>query len=215
MKNENASVRCPLCNSESRLFYYNNKKKYFKCMFCFSVFLLPEYFLSPEMEKKRYKEHNNDVNDPGYQKFVKPIIDEISVKFNQVHLGLDFGAGTGPVITKLLEEKGYKMKLYDPFFWNDPQILELKFDFIACCEVMEHFHNPAKEFKLLRSLLKAEGSIYCMTELILEEQDFSNWYYKNDPSHVFFYHNKALKWIQKNFNFSYLKIKGRLIELAV
>ena len=35
----------------------------------------PLDYLSQEEEKERYKNHNNDVNDPRYQKFVSPIVE--------------------------------------------------------------------------------------------------------------------------------------------
>jgi len=212
-------IKCTLCNSKVDLFYESNLKKYFKkyykCTNCSSILLDPLNLLSREEERKRYETHNNDVEDPGYQTFVSPIVNEIERRFNAGHTGLDFGAGTGPVITKLLREKGFKIELYDPFFWDRPEILESKYDYIACCEVAEHFHYPGKEFKLLRSLLKPGGALYCMTEVYSEDTDFERWYYKNDPTHVFFYHKHALEWIRSHFHFSELEIKGRLIQFLV
>lgn len=91
-------------------------------------------------------------------------------------------------------------------------MLKFKYNYIICCEVIEHFHFPQKEFTLLRSLLKPGGILYCMTEIYSEDIDFINWHYKNDPTHVFFYHKDALKWIQEHFRFSEVKKKNRLIE---
>jgi hypothetical protein len=101
-------------------------------------------------EVLRYTQHNNDVNDVRYQKFVQPLVTGILQDFDQSHIGLDFGAGTGPVISKLLTDEGYVIKQYDPFFYDHAELLNQKYDYIACCEVVEHFHNPAKEFKLLQ-----------------------------------------------------------------
>ncbi len=185
---------------------------YYRCSCCCSILLDPKMYLSKEDEKKRYEEHNNDVEDPKYQKFVAPIVDQVKQKFVQGCTGLDFGAGTGPVIAKLLREKGFRVELYDPYFWDNSGALNLRYDFIACCEVIEHFHFPGKEFKLLRSLLKPNGSLYCMTEVYNDEIDFGQWYYKNDPTHVFFYHLSALAWIRSHFGFSALKVEGRLIN---
>jgi SAM-dependent methyltransferase len=175
----------------------------------------PQCYLSKENERKRYQEHNNDIEDPEYQKFVGPIIRGVKQRFDKKHKGLDFGAGTGPVITKLLRDNGYTMELYDPFFCNNPGKLEETYDFIVCCEVMEHFHFPAKEFALLRSILKPNGALFCMTDIYFENIDFRTWYYKNDPTHVFFYHKNSLEWIQSEFKFSALKIEGRLIQFLV
>lgn len=35
-----------------------------------------------------------------------------------------------------------------------------------------------------------------MTDLYKSDIDFPKWYYKNDPTHVFFYSDEAFKWIQ-------------------
>ena len=67
-------------------------------------------------EISRYEIHNNDVEDKGYQKFVLPITKAILHNYKPNHTGLDFGAGTGPVISKVLQDHHYNIKLYDPFF---------------------------------------------------------------------------------------------------
>ena len=174
--------------------------------------LHPADFLSPEQEKARYELHNNDVNDPKYQAFVAPVADDIKGNFNPEHEGLDFGCGTGPVITKLLRDEHYNIVTYDPFFCNDTGVLNSEYDYIVCCEVIEHFTHPAKEFMLLKSLLKPGGYLYCMTELFHEDLNFSQWYYKNDETHAFFYHHKAIQWIKTTFNFTDVIISGRLIK---
>jgi SAM-dependent methyltransferase len=175
----------------------------------------PKHFISLEDERKRYTEHNNCVDDPRYQKFVSPIVDEIKHDFTPEHMGLDFGAGPGPVITKLLQDADYKIELYDPFFWNRPEVLSVNYDYIACCEVIEHFNNPLKDFWRLQSLLKPGGVLYCMTEIYSDQINFKNWHYKNDPTHVFFYHKNALEWIKHNLHFSSLQISNRLIKLTM
>jgi len=194
------------------LFYETPRKKHYQCAHCSSIFLNSRCCVSKEDERKRYQEHNNDIEYPGYQKFVEPIIRGVEQKFDKKHKGLDFGSGTGPVIAKLLRDKGYTIELYDPLFCNNPDKLEETYDFIVCCEVMEHFHFPVKEFALLRSILKPGGALFCMTDIYSEKVDFRTWYYKNDSTHVFFYHKNALAWIQSKFKFSALKIKGRLIQ---
>ena len=78
-------------------------------------------------------------------------------------------------------------------------------------EVIEHFHHPKKEFELLFNLLKPGGKLYCKTDLFSESKNFDSWGYKNDPTHVFFYHQKSILWIQKNIGFTSVKIDGRLI----
>lgn len=207
--------KCTLCSAETDFFCEATQKKYYKCINCSSVLLDANAYLSKELERKEYETHNNNVNDIRYQTFVAPIVTAIQSKFDKEHTGLDFGAGTGPVITKLLRDNEFQMELYDPFFWNNPALLQNRYDYIACCEVIEHFHDPFKEFGLLRSLLKPNGSLYCMTKTYTEDIDFQRWHYKNDPTHVFFYHANAFTWIQSHFNFSTVCIQDRLIYFTV
>jgi len=166
-------------------------------------------------EKLRYEEHINDVEDKGYQKFVSPITSAILKDFLRTDKGLDFGAGTGPVISKVLTDNEFSIVQYDPFFHNNPNLLNAKYNYIACCEVMEHFYRPKKEFKLLRNLLQPSGKLYCMTDLYDESIDFHKWYYKNDQTHVFIYHKNSIDWIQKEIGFSDVLINGRLITFYV
>lgn len=206
-------IECTLCQANALLINEVNQKKYYKCTRCLSILLSPAYYISKEEERSRYEEHNNDIEDTGYQKFVSPLVNSIKELFNPEHTGLDFGSGTGPVITKLLRDEGFNIDLYDPFFCNKPEKLAVHYDYIACCEVIEHFHHPEKEFRLLRSLLKPGGALFCMTEVYSDNINFPKWYYKNDPTHVFFYHAEAFNWIKTNLNYSEVIIDGRLIIL--
>jgi SAM-dependent methyltransferase len=203
---------CTLCRAESSFYALSREMVYLRCRNCLSVFMAPWFHPGPHKEKARYETHNNDINDAGYREFVRPVVNEVLGKFSIKSRGLDFGAGTGPVVSGLLGEKGFHVELYDPFFWNDKQKLETKYDYIVCCEVMEHFHNPEKEFRLLRSLLEPGGSLICMTDLFKEETDFGKWRYKDDETHVFFYHMKSLEWIRGEYSFFSLRLTGRVIH---
>lgn len=176
----------------------------------------PAMHLTLDEEKKRYDQHNNDVNDPGYRQFVKPLVDKVLQDYSPQAKGLDFGAGPGPVATVMLREKDFhEIAIYDPIYRPDRALLDDRFYFIICIEVIEHFRFPFEYFKLLRSLLLPAGSLYCMTALYDDDIDFEQWYYKNDPTHVFFYHRNALQWIKKQFSFSEIFIKDRLIQFTV
>ena len=200
---------CPLCLSIGNPFH---GREFYCCNRCCGIFRSPALYLSPAAEKKRYETHNNDVNDPRYQQFVSPITTAVLKRYAPLSTGLDFGAGTGPVITKVLRDHGYDIREYDPFFCNDRQVLEETYEYIVCCEVLEHFQDPAKEFGLLRRLLKKNGCLLCMTLLYDNGIDFASWFYKNDPTHVFFYQWATLTWIQTVFEFSSVHLEGRLIR---
>lgn len=174
----------------------------------------PLNYVTNEEEKQRYETHNNDIEDIRYQEFVWPIVDSVKRHYRTSHAGLDYGAGTGPVIASLLGKAGYDVKLYDPYFHRHPENLYGKYDYIICCEVIEHFHKPYDEFQRLTDMLNAGGSIFCMTSLYGDDIDFEKWGYKNDETHVFFYHKKALAWMKREFNFSGLETDDKFIKLT-
>ena len=209
-------MECPLCFSPGRLFHSQPGREYLECRNCKGIFVPKMYFLDPVSEKERYLTHNNDVDDPRYQSFVSPIVEWVIINFNpRDHVGLDFGAGTGPVITKLLSDLQYEIFAYDPFFLPFPELLHRSYDFIACCEVIEHFQNPAREFELLKSMLLPGGQLICMTHTFHSHSNFKSWYYKDDPTHVFISREETFEFIREKYQFRELKIKDRLIVLSL
>ena len=208
-------MKCILCNSATKPYFKTKTKKYFKCENCQAISMDFKNFPTKEYEIKRYSEHNNDVNDVRYQNNVSPIDNEVLKDFTPKNNGLDFGCGTGPVITKLLRDKDYPITTYDPFFHNNLEALNKSYSFIVCCEVIEHFHNPLKEFKLLKSLLKPNGKLYCMTDLFSETINFKTWYYKDDHTHVIFYHKNTIRWLKEFLGFSKATVNNRLIIFEV
>jgi 2-polyprenyl-3-methyl-5-hydroxy-6-metoxy-1,4-benzoquinol methylase len=205
------AYNCPLCNSTATLFCEKPKHLFYKCTNCEGFFRPQHTFLSAQAEKEHYEKHNNDVLDERYQNFVSPIVEAVLLDFTTEAKGLDFGSGTGPVIAKMLTDKGYQVQNYDLFFANEPSLLKEKYDYVSCCEVMEHFHQPYKEFELLKSLLLPKGKLYCKTEVYTNQKPFENWYYKDDFTHVFIYQPKTLEWIKSEFNFSNLIIQEKLL----
>jgi SAM-dependent methyltransferase len=205
---------CPLCNNTSTIFHKSEKRTHYQCNTCLGIFANENSLPSEESEKRHYQQHHNDVEDKGYQHFVSPITHSILRDFNASDKGLDFGAGTGPVISKVLTDHHFSIAQYDPYFHNHPELLREQYDYIASCEVIEHFYHPHKEFALLKSLLRPSGKLYCMTHVYDESIDFANWYYKNDPTHVFIYRKQSLEWICKEFEFSNVEIENRLITFS-
>jgi 2-polyprenyl-3-methyl-5-hydroxy-6-metoxy-1,4-benzoquinol methylase len=205
------SHNCPLCNSAATLFCEKPKHLFYKCTSCEGIFRPKHTFLTADAEKEHYEKHNNDVFDERYQAFVSPIVNAVLQDFSPEAKGLDFGSGTGPVIAKMLTDKGYQVQNYDLFFANEPSLLKEKYDYVSCCEVMEHFHHPYQEFELLKSLLLPKGKLYCKTAIYNHQMPFENWYYKDDFTHVFIYQLKTLEWIKTEFHFSNLIIKEKLL----
>lgn len=215
-------MNCPICSTSTKtttststqLYHTHTERdnqRYYRCPDCHSVAMHPEHYLSREDEKARYLTHNNDVEDPGYQKFVRPVIQAVTTHTQTHYHGLDYGAGTGPVITKLLREKGYFMTTYDPIFIPNPEALNTTYDFIVCCEVVEHFHDPQREFAHFHQLLKPGGLLIIKTELLTTDIDFPTWYYINDPTHTLFYSPEGMRRILTQHGFQSLDISPRLV----
>ncbi len=203
---------CPLCgNSETRVFYASKKRTFYTCDHCFGIYVSKADKLSPEKELQRYLLHNNDMYNEGYRNFVSPIIHCIVERHRPDEKGLDFGAGPGPVVSEMLRELNFDIQLYDPFFHDDKEVLGKRYNYIVCCEVIEHFYNPYKEFQLLKELLEVGGNLYCMTNVYEEKLNFESWYYKEDPTHVFFYQYGTLQWIKDNIGFANVEVDNRLI----
>ena len=115
--------------------------------------------------------------------------------------GLDFGCGSGPALAAMLEESGHHVKLYDPFFFPQDDVLKTSYDFVTCTEVAEHFHNPDREFRLLNKLLKPGGLLGIMTSLAPDQDNFADWAYHQDVTHVVFYQEKSFNWISQTFGY--------------
>ena len=185
---------CTLCHSELR----RKKDAYFyECDCCKALVKDNNYYVTAEEEKERYETHNNDVNDPAYQEFTSPITRYVLENCLPDHKGLDFGSGTGPVISSVLSKEGYDISQYDPFFAPHQEVFNHRYDYIACCEVLEHFHHPKKEIDTLISLLKTNGILLIMTHLFDDKIDFDGWYYQKDPTHVFIYRKETIEYIAK------------------
>lgn len=208
-----AYISCILCGNEAQPFGVVRERDFYECGTCLAVIMDPDCYVDRQDEVYRYETHDNDVDDPRYQNFVSPLVEAVQEDYSPGQTGLDYGSGTGPVAAMLLRDAGYEITTYDPFFERKPAAFLRNYDFILSSEVVEHFHHPAKEFRLLREMLKPGGHLYCMTLRYSEEIDFESWHYAQDETHVIFYREKTAEWIQSAFNFSELKLKERLIIL--
>lgn len=201
-------IHCRLCQHPTVEFSGN---EFYNCPNCHCILRLQ--LPTAEMERERYLTHNNDVRDPGYRTFTSPITNYILKHFTPAHRGLDFGAGTGPVISAVLKENKYDIVPYDPFFENQPEVLSRRYDYIACCEVVEHFHHPDVEFANIRERLNPGGAFVAMTHLYNKTIPFANWYYKNDPTHVIIYTKETLEYLARAHGFSLEVFSERLFVL--
>ncbi len=192
---------CPL-SSENTLhqFHENKKRSYLQCGTCEVVSVPKQFHLSAAQEKAQYDLHQNTFEDAGYRQFLSRAFEPLAARIHSESLGLDFGCGPGTVISQMAKERGILIKNYDLYYFNQPELLKKQYSFITMTEVIEHIANPQLLFIQLNSILKQAGILAIMTKRVINQQAFSTWHYKNDPTHICFYSLKTFEWIGRTFN---------------
>jgi SAM-dependent methyltransferase len=189
-------MACPLCLCECPPPYAAaHGRDYFRCPRCDLVFMDPVQRPDADAERAHYATHRNDAGDPRYRRFLDRLAAPLAQRLAPGASGLDYGCGPGPTLSLMLEEKGFRMRVHDPFFAPDPAALAATYDFITATEVVEHFFEPRQEFGLLDRLLRPGGWLGVMTEIMHEDRDLAAWRYARDPTHVSFYAPATLRWI--------------------
>lgn len=195
-----APANCPLCLTNTpQLFAEVRGCPYFQCDHCRLILLDPQLRPAPEAEQARYDTHDNDPADDRYRAFLDRVATPLAARLEPAAEGLDYGAGPGPTLSIMLEERGFIMTDYDPYYAPQAAALERHYDFITCTETAEHFFNPGKEFHRLDRLLKPGGWLGLMTLRRDPAKEFASWHYLRDPTHVCFYDDETLEWIADHF----------------
>jgi hypothetical protein len=187
---------CPLCGSErTRLFAHSGPRSYFDCGVCRLAHLAPRQRLAAGAERRHYETHENDPSDAAYRAFLERLAAPMAAQLPAGARGLDYGAGPGPTLSVMLEERGFPMAIYDPIYAPDRGALRQTYDFISCSETVEHFFSPSEEFERLQRLLWPGGCLGVMTPLLMDDCVFESWYYARDPTHVCFYRPATMHWL--------------------
>ncbi len=113
---------------------------------------------------------------------------------------MDFGCGPGPTLSLILEQHGYQMEVFDPFYANDKTVLAKQYDFVTATEVVEHFREPGNSLCKMWSLVKPRGYLGIVTKLVINRSAFANWHYKNDNTHICFFSIETFEWLGKQWN---------------
>ncbi|MCE2517149.1 MAG: class I SAM-dependent methyltransferase [Alphaproteobacteria bacterium] len=171
---------------------------YWHCPVCDLRFMDAASLPEAKAEKAHYDRHNNDLDDPNYRRFLnrlaEPLLAELSTRQGALDV-LDFGAGPGPLLARMLTEAGCRTAIYDPFYAPDQDVLRRRYDVITATEVAEHFHRPRAMFDQLHQLLNPGAVLAIMTGVVTEDVDFARWHYRRDPTHVAFYSRATLAFI--------------------
>lgn len=195
---------CPLCfksNSANQIKGADDRI-YYRCENCFLIFVDTHFLPSADKELKRYNLHQNTIDDKLYVDFLNQAIHPSLNFIHSSHHGLDYGCGKNAVLSQLLLAHGIGCDNYDVFYY--PKLPDKLYDFIFCTETAEHFFSPEKEFFNMTSRLYKNGFLILMTEFWKNLDDFKNWYYTRDFTHVCFYHQHTIDYLAQKFN---LKIR--------
>jgi len=193
-------MKCLLCNNKNlNNFKIKNKNEYFHCLLCDTIFLNPKYYIDTNEEKRRYLKHQNNYIDEGYLKFLSKIRDPMLKYVNNNDIGIDYGCGHTPVLSKMFKDCGIVVDNYDYYFYKNIPLIN-HYNFLVCSEVIEHFHDPMSEFLTMKSILKEKSILAFMTSMHKKDLNFEDWWYKNDPTHVIFYSLNTFEYLANFFN---------------
>lgn len=191
-----SSEPCPLCDcADTTLFSTDNRRHYQRCTYCQLVFVPRAYYLSISQERAEYDLHENVSDDPDYRQFLDRTLKPLIERLQAGAVGLDFGCGPGPTLSLMLQEVGFSTDIYDLFYAPDLSVFSKSYDFVTATEVIEHLHQPLGEIERLMGLLNDRGILAIMTKRVTDQQAFSRWHYKNDPTHVCFYSEVTFEWL--------------------
>lgn len=125
--------KCVFCLKDNVSQFFLKNTGYGHCTECGGYFLLPEFRLTPDEQKKRYLKHNNTMQNEGYvdflQSFIDPVLEfykeaehpadsgKLSVNNSDNILTriLDYGSGPEPVLVELLETYRKEGELFRKF----------------------------------------------------------------------------------------------------
>lgn len=203
-----AAHTCPLCGESTVDFHTDRTRAYRRCPGCALIAVPPQYWLDAASEKARYDEHDNGPADAGYRRFLSRTSDAVRARVALPARGLDFGSGPGPTLSVMLEEAGYGMALYDPFYSPDESVFDTAYDFITATEVFEHLRAPATDLQRLLGCLRPGGWLVIMTKRARDREAFSSWHYILDPTHIIFFSEETFRWIATQWDL-HLEMVGR------
>jgi len=184
---------CPVCRAATTLaFRHVGGRDYHRCPTCLATFLDRSQRPDRAAERHEYDLHRNDPDDAGYRAFLNRLAQPLLERLHPGAQGLDYGAGPGPALARMLTEAGHATAIWDPIYAPDEDVLARRYDFITCSEVVEHFHHPAEEFDRLAELLAPGGLLAVMTRFQTDDDRFAQWHYRRDPTHVVFYRQATM-----------------------
>ena len=199
------STCCPLCLQEKTALFYVRRgsigeRDFHICEVCDLVFVPERFHLGWREQLERYRSHNNHLYDRDYREFLSRLFDQLLPYVVPGHSALDYGSGPGPALAAMMSEAGLSVSTYDPFFQPDESPLDVRYDIVTCTETAEHFVKPSVDFDKLDSVLNPSGWLGVMTGMLDSWDQFKDWYYHKDPTHISFYSRRTMMWIAAKYS---------------
>ncbi len=209
---------CPICSCVGYSFDAA-RRSFYRCRYCGFVWADRASRLDAAAAKQRYALHNNDPEDSAYVGYLDRIHDLVFNKISGLGLNrprsvLDWGSGPNPVGADRLRRRSCAVDIWDPLFANDKKPDLLSYDAVFCVETAEHFKNPAFDFADMASRLKRGGFLAVHTHLAPDSDDeFRSWWYIQDPTHIAFYTEKALRVLAEDISLSVIDFIDRRLTI--
>ncbi len=199
---------CRICGQNTKKIVDIKKDiTYYRCKSCGFIYLDNKNIIDSCSEKKHYEKHNNGFDSLGYVKMFEDFIDvAIEPYIKSIKTALDFGCGKGPVLAELLHRKGIEVDKYDIYFYPKEVYKGKKYDLITSTEVFEHIKEPIESLKLLSQYTNKNGYIILMTKFPpLNKDEFLNWWYRRDITHISFFTPKSFEIMAKKMDLKIVK----------
>ncbi len=139
---------------------------------------------------------------------------------------LDVGCGSGVFLSRM-KALGMKVSGVDPFTKNNPALnikkAELKsvkgqFDVITMNNVLEHVPNPVNDLKIIRKLLKADGTAIIAVPNVNSVffKIFGRYWAELDaPRHLFHFNRKTLEATMKKAGLKVIKVRYNCVPFEI
>lgn len=197
---ENSALACPICASKTTFIDHHSFGRYHRCVKCEFIVKNRADQLDKKDQVKIYSNHNNSIEDKHYVDYFYHFLEAAVFPYVKGKKALDFGSGPSPVLAQILSTfHDFDMDIYDLFFAPEKIYQGKKYDLITCTEVMEHIDQPKPYFELFAKHLKEDGILSIMTSHSPKtKEDFMDWYYIRDKSHIGFYNEKNIAYLAKD-----------------
>lgn len=228
---------CPICkNANANLLFSFHPYNVFRCNKCGSGYLSPR--LKKGIAEKLYRETyftSSDSKSCGYSdyaalellhkknflrryKLVQPLVNKENVLDIGCAFGFSldvlkkdfancFGLDLSSEAIKKIKEKGHHGFCGDLYScpWDNET-----FDFISCCETIEHIYDPLKFVKKIMTLLRRGGYAMFVTpdiDSLLSRISGKGWVSFKIPEHILYFNRSSMTYLLKSAGFSILSYR--------